>query len=702
MRPAVRSGRCSPRTGWRRGRRTLVGASSSSPPAADHVFDTLGATWWIDAAQEVTDGATSACQWALNRGNQAVPHARLGSSGRAELRGSYGLVLPGVNGNYATTPDANALDATSELEMVVRVAADDWTPSAIQILLSKRPGGQAGYSMALDTTGKLYCSLSDGATTVDYLSTAATSFTDGQAGWLKVTFSNSLNEIKFYTAADASSEPGSWSQLGATTSATQDLAAGTGVLAVGGVSGSGQNPFAGKFYRAIVRSGIGGTTVFDADFTTATAFATSFTESSANAATVTINATSGADTNDPLLLPHTGTNYLYLPGITGNYASATDLAAVRPTGDMEFVTRVSLADWTPSAIQPIYISGSPSGFPTINHYLYVNTSGNLVFLRPSGSTDRTYTSTAVAPFTDGATGWIKVTFDQTNGSTSEVKFYTAADQATEPSSWTQLGSAVTNANVGAGNSDVTGLRVGTNVVAAGLVMTGSVYRTVIRDGIAGTTVFDANFTANTNQSSFTESSANAATVTINRATSGRKSVMVTRPVWLFGTDDYMEVADNDLLDVGAGESLSAVIIMREFATGSGNTCFLSKYQGSFDEGWGLIRISAAPYQTRTYLESGASNVEVGAPSAYSVGVATLSGAHIDRTAQTVRTSVGNSLSGTASIAALGSIANTGQFRIGRNANAGDFLNGEVMAVAVFKGATLNSTQLGEIATYFGV
>jgi hypothetical protein len=33
-------------------------------------------------------------------------------------------------------------------------------------------------------------------------------------------------------------------------------------------------------------------------------------------------------------------------------------------------------------------------------------------------------------------------------------------------------------------------------------------------------------------------SSNVATVTINRSTSGRKSVAVVRPVWLLGTDDY--------------------------------------------------------------------------------------------------------------------------------------------------------------------
>lgn len=47
----------------------------------------------------------------------------------------------------------------------------------------------------------------------------------------------------------------------------------------------------GTVYRAIVKDGIDGTTAFDADFASQTADALAFTESSANAATVTINTT---------------------------------------------------------------------------------------------------------------------------------------------------------------------------------------------------------------------------------------------------------------------------------------------------------------------------------------------------------------------------------------------------------------------------
>ena len=87
-------------------------------------------------------------------------------------------------------------------------------------------------------------------------------------------------------------------------------------------------------------------------------------------------------------------------------------------------------------------------------------------------------------------------------------------------------------------------RTGTDVSA------GTFYRAIVKSGIDGYPVFDADFTqVPANALRMTESSINRAVVTlnttryatINRSTSGRKTVAVTQPTWLFGTDDYMEV-----------------------------------------------------------------------------------------------------------------------------------------------------------------
>lgn len=693
-----RAGRVSPRAGSRRGRRALVLAAAGGPaPEPEHIFDTLGATWWIDAAEETTGGATSACQWALNRGNQAVPHARLGSTGRAELRGSYGLVLPGVSGNYASAPDSAALSITGDLDICADVTLVDWTPSANNVIACKGDAStQDSYYLRVNTSGSLELAVINAAGSyITGVSSVAPTVTDGAPLWVRgtVDIDNGANSVfKFYTSSDGSS----WTQLGTTQTSTRittSVRNGTSMLNVGCYV-SGVQHLTGAIRRVIIKNGYdgAGSTVFDADFTAATAFATSFTESSSNAAMVTINATSGADTNDPLLLTHTGTNYLYLPGLTGNDATSPDSAALDVADDIEIIVRVTIGSISTN-------QGIVSKFTASNWVYELRVQSTDLFFYGSGNGTSTTLSTVSGAhgLSVGDTVWLRVTRVKSTGVNT---IYKAADQASIPTSWTQIATQTLNAGASFFNG-ANPVQIGSSG-GSSFPFAGSIYRAIIRSSIGGTAVFDADFTTNTDQSSFTESSSNAATVTINRATSGRKSVMVTRPVWLFGTDDYMEVPDQALLDVAAGESLSAVIVMREWATGSGNTCFLSKYQGAFDEGWGLIRVSGSPYQARAYLESGASSVEVWAPSAYSAGVAVLSGAHIDRDAQTVRASVGSSLSGTTSIAALGSIANAGQLRIGGNAASGDYLNGEVLAVAVFKGSTLDSTALASIASYFGV
>lgn len=710
MRPAVRSGRCSPRTGWRRGRRTLVGASSSSPPAADHVFDTLGATWWIDAAQEVTDGATSACQWALNRGNQAVPHARLGSTGRAELRGSYGLVLPGVSGNYASAPDSAALDGFATLDLVAQIAMDDWTPSSPQYVITKYGSTTRSYIFGFNTGGVLRCLVSEnGTATMGGDSTVATAFTDGQIGWIRVLVTPGVTNgtMKFYTSTDGAT----WTQLGSDVSAAgynTQLANSSDPLNIGGHTNGTTHLMVGRVFRAQVWNGdstSGGTKVFDADFTAPAAFATSFTESSSNAATVTINATSGADTNDPLLLPHTGTNYLYLPGSGANYASTPDAAVLDGFDDLEIIARVAAADWTPAGRS--LVLGKRKGDSSDMSYAFgITSGGNMYLLVADGAASFTEaTSTVATGFTDGATYWIRATRTKSTGT---VQFFHAADQATVPSSWTQLGSDRTGGVTGTIKNSAYALAVGGYIDGSlSEPWTGSIYRTIVRNGIGGTAVFDADFTTNTNQSSFTESSSNAATVTINRATSGRKAVMVTRPVWLFGTDDYMEVADNDLLDFN-NEDFTICAVVRVNPNVPANGRIISKRDGtSPNYGWDLLgdaTVSAVDFYGLVDSVSGNTAVSPGTPADIDPIPLQLSllGFMVDVTAGELRGFLGSTLESARTLLASRDYRNSRPMSIGRLDGGGSgYFDGEMVAAAVFR-SKLTTDDLADIASYFGV
>jgi len=110
-------------------------------------------------------------------------------------------------------------------------------------------------------------------------------------------------DVKFYTKAtvagtahaDTLDDTG-WSQLGSTvtgSTGTTNIKSTTENWEVGGGfrSPATQNLFNGYLYATVVKSGIAGTVAIDIDWTTKPVGVNSFTESSSNAATVTINGT---------------------------------------------------------------------------------------------------------------------------------------------------------------------------------------------------------------------------------------------------------------------------------------------------------------------------------------------------------------------------------------------------------------------------
>ena len=409
--------------------------------------------------------------------------------------------------------------------------------------------------------------------------------------------------------------------------------------------------------------------------------------------------TTSVDTNDPLLLTHTGTNYLYLPGITGNNASAPDSAALSITGDIDIMCRVAPSDWTP-AVTALLAGKWSSSAATQAYALFLETTGVLRWVEYSGAAYNDQSSTVATGFTDGATKWVRTTY---NSATGDTKFYTAADESGIPSAWTQLGTTV--AGTARAIQDTTNaLTIGESTTAGSNLLTGSVYRVAIKNGYdgAGTTVFDANFSTNTNQSSFTESSSNAATVTINRATSGRKSVMVTRAVMLFGTDDYLEVADNALLDFGASESFSVVYVGRQWGTSANYGTRVSKHAGGVSVGYALLGDQTL---SNLFVAIGDGVVQTyrdGASQAFTLGALHQETMVRDVGLDTLRGWVGTTGGTAVTDATTASLANALALNVGRNPSGTAYYNDmEVIAVAVFRSA-LDSTQIGQIATYYGV
>ena len=499
-------------------------------------------------------------QWALNKGTGGqVLRARYGSVGRAEIRRGVGLVLPGATGNNASI--ATSPQATTSLSIRCELTLDSWIPAVQNNPLAKwgTGAGDRQFLFGIDnSTGRLVLYLStDGSTTasVSASTVSPTPMASGRLG-LRADWDVS-GTVKFYTKdcngllSELVSDS-NWVQLGSdrTGAASTALWASTTQLRFGSHSGSSYT--SGILHTSHVR--VNGTTIASVDFTNQPDLTTSFTCTTGQ--TVTVTAVNAVDSADPTLLT-AGENYVYLPGTASNTVTTTHAANQNPSGNLNFSARVMMYDWTPSASSLIYHkhNGSSTGF-----YVQVLTDGRLLFVWGDGVGTVIWATNAAMPFTNGVWYWINITL---NLSTGIPTFSWALDSRSEPSSWTNVASSYSSGTAGTTTiaaDTVTGPQFG----AANGEM--ALKRIIVRGG--STTNVDVDFTQNTDQSSFV--CATGHTITISRASSGRKTVVVTKPVWLLGTDDYLEVSDNDLLDIGSTDSVTILFVFRNWLPVSGS------------------------------------------------------------------------------------------------------------------------------------
>jgi len=253
-----------------------------------------------------TDIAWYSSFWAedplwTNRPADGVAVDRWRNAGTLRTSGAHltadGLVLPGVAGNYASTPDSNALDITGDITLVARVAMTDWTPSAAQVLNAKwtATSNQRSYRFDVNANGtmQLYTS-ADGAANVSGTSTVAPTVTDGASLWVAVSLNvndGAGNRVyTFWTSTDGVT----WTQLGSTvtTAGTTSIFNSTAPLEFGSITTGTTSNLNGTVSVARIYSGSGfttsgpsGTLVLDADFRT-TPGATSFTAATGQPVTV--------------------------------------------------------------------------------------------------------------------------------------------------------------------------------------------------------------------------------------------------------------------------------------------------------------------------------------------------------------------------------------------------------------------------------
>lgn len=179
-------------------------------------------------------------------------------------------------------------------------------------------------------------------------------------------------------------------------------------------------------------------------------------------------------------------SYVTIPGTNGNYVSTPDTAALDITGDIEIVVRVALADWTPAGYG-VFVCKNFSAYEFRHRDL--STGQPEVELNSGG---KVFTADAAVGFTDNTAGWLKMTIDVNNGAGGATcRYYKANDSASEPTTWTQVGTDRVSAGTVTIATNASPLGIGARHDGS-LAMTGRIYRAIVRNGIDGTTVADFN------------------------------------------------------------------------------------------------------------------------------------------------------------------------------------------------------------------
>lgn len=193
------------------------------------------------------------------------------------------LLLSGSAGVYASSVDTTTLSIIGDLDVRLDMVATDWTPSAVQTVVSKwnTTGNQRSWFLDLKTDGKLELQVSTNgsATTHTFTSSAATGIADNSRKWIRFTLdiTNGSNSVcTFYTSVDGVT----WTMLGSSQTSTtiSSIFDSTASLILGAKNASSDH-LAGRIYYLEVRNGISGAVVTNPDFTILASGTTSFNDS---------------------------------------------------------------------------------------------------------------------------------------------------------------------------------------------------------------------------------------------------------------------------------------------------------------------------------------------------------------------------------------------------------------------------------------
>jgi hypothetical protein len=385
----------------------------------------------------------------------ATVPAHAGATGYMDLNGAY-LQSPNV---------ANGGD----MEWTFWAKPDSWSGSRQTVVAKWQAGsGDKAYRLQFTNDGSLQL-IGKASNGSDYLwSTSKTELgtTNGQGKWFRVRLDRSVNSKSKVTFCTSDQGPGtsyanlSWGGAkGADTEATTfSWDSVSTQVTVGGYE-AGSSPFKGQIRALrVYRSGWssnGGTKAIDLNFRNANQASADrkvWTDATGNTFTVKGSGWTYSEPSDPpdddggagggggggSTTPGTapGTpvdddkNSLVLPGNSGNYVRAT--SETHGTGDMEFIFRAALDDWSDGSRQMIAARWDGTGASGNSVKVQFTASGDLqLIVKTTSGTDQIFTA-AYDDFNlqNGKAYWFRVRLDSSRGGGSRTTFWAAGDTAT--------------------------------------------------------------------------------------------------------------------------------------------------------------------------------------------------------------------------------------------------------------------------------
>lgn len=166
---------------------------------------------------------------------------------------AYGYGMTSA-GDYFSTPDSVANSITGDITLIVQAGLTDWTPSTINVLMSKDGvSSNRSYALTVQTTGIIRFNYSlNGTSLVSINSSVAPSFIDGNKYHVAVEREVSTGKVRFYTSNDHIT----WTQFGTEQTGTSgNIYNGTAQVEFGNLAASSY-ALVGKIYESEAYAGL--------------------------------------------------------------------------------------------------------------------------------------------------------------------------------------------------------------------------------------------------------------------------------------------------------------------------------------------------------------------------------------------------------------------------------------------------------------